>query len=94
MEKDHRLRIKMLSEEMGLDKNAAHRILTNIWHMRKICAQPVTKHLSVEEKEKGLEICQDLLASLIIEPNFFNNKMNHSCLSMIPRTNCKMRNGA
>jgi len=51
----------MIAEETGLDKNAVHRILTDHWHMRKICAKLVPKKLSVEQKANWLEICQDLL---------------------------------
>ena len=37
--------------------------------MRKICAILVLKNLSVEQKANRLEICQDLLGRLEIEPN-------------------------
>ena len=40
--------------------------------MRKICAKLVPKNLSVEQKANRLEICQDLLGRLEIEPNFLN----------------------
>jgi len=61
----------MIAEETGLNKNAAHRILTEHLHMRKICAKLVPKNLSVEQKANRLEICQDLLGRLEIEPSFF-----------------------
>jgi transposase len=72
MAKDRRLSVRMIAEETGLDKNAVHRILTNVLHMRKICAKLVPKDLSVEGKENRLEICQDLLRRLVIEPNFLD----------------------
>ena len=71
MAKDRRLSIRMIAEETGLDKNAVHRILTDHLHMRKICARLVLKNLSVEQKANQLEICQDLLGRLKIEPNFW-----------------------
>ena len=37
MAKDHRLSVRMIAEETGLDENAVHRILTDHLHMRKIC---------------------------------------------------------
>ena len=40
--------------------------------MRKICAKLVPKNLSVEQKVNRLEICQDLLGRLKIEPNFLH----------------------
>jgi len=40
--------------------------------MRKICAKLVPKNLSVEQKANRMEICQDLLGRLEIEPNFLH----------------------
>jgi len=40
--------------------------------MRKICAKLVPKNLTVEQKTSRLEICQDLLGRLEIEPNFLH----------------------
>jgi len=71
MVKDRRLSVRMTAEETGLDKNAVHRILTDHLYMRKICAKLVPKNLSVEQKVNQLEICQDLLGRLEIEPDFF-----------------------
>ena len=44
MAKDRRLSVRMIAEEMGLDKNLVHRILTDHLHMRKICAKLVQKN--------------------------------------------------
>ena len=55
-----------------MNKNAVHRILTEHLHMRKICAKLVPKNLSVEQRANQLEICQDLLVILEIEPNFLH----------------------
>ena len=84
------------AEETGLNKNAVHTILTEHFYFRKICAKLVPKNLSVEQKGNRLEICQDLLRRLEIEPNFLHKvkqEMNHGCLTMIPRPNRKVRNG-
>jgi hypothetical protein len=40
--------------------------------VRKICAELLPKHLSVEQKPNRLEICQDLLERLEIEQNFLD----------------------
>jgi len=40
--------------------------------MRKICAKLAPKNLSVGQKANRLEICQDLLGRLEIEPNFLH----------------------
>jgi len=73
--KDHRLSVRMIAEETGLDKNAVHRILTDHFHVRKICAKLVPKNLSVEQKVNRLEICQDLLGRLEIEPHFWDEEI-------------------
>jgi hypothetical protein len=44
--KGRRLSVRMIAEEMGMDKNADHRILTDYLHVRKICAKLVPKNLS------------------------------------------------
>jgi len=72
MAEDRRLSVRMIAEETGLDKSEVHRILTDHLQMRKICAKLVPKNLSVEQKANGLEICQDLLGRLKIEPNFLD----------------------
>jgi hypothetical protein len=61
----------LILEEMGLDKNAVHGILTDHLHMRKICAKPLPTNLSMEQKEKRLKICQALLGRLEMKPNFW-----------------------
>jgi len=52
MAKDHRLSVRMIAEEMGLNKNVVPRILTEHTHMAKL----VPKNLSVEQKANRLEI--------------------------------------
>ena len=59
MAKDHRLNVRMIAEEMGLDRNAVHSILTDHLHMRKICAKLVPKNVSVGPKANQFQICQE-----------------------------------
>ena len=96
MAKDRRLSVRMIAEETGLIKNALHRILTDHLHMRKICAKLVPKNFSVEQKANRLEICQDLLGRLEIEPNFLDKVITGDELWVFdydPETKCKVRNG-
>ena len=72
MAKDCRLSVRMIAEETGMNKNAVHKILTEHLHVRKICAKLVPKNLSVEQRANWLEICQDLLQRLEIEPIFLH----------------------
>ena len=43
--------------------------------MRKICGEVGSKNVSVKKKANRLEICQDLLGRLEIEPHFFLDKV-------------------
>jgi len=72
MAKDRRLSVRMIAEKTGLDKSAVLRILRDHLHKRKICAKLVPKNLSVEQIANRLEICQDLLGRLEIEPRFLD----------------------
>jgi len=63
----------MIAEEWVLHKNSVHSILTEHLHMRKIYAKLVPKNLPVEQKANRLEICEDLLGRLEIEPDFWIN---------------------
>ena len=72
MAKDCRFYVRMIAELTGLDENAVHRILTDQLQMRKICAKLVPKKLSVEQKANQVEVCQDLLGRLKIEPDFMD----------------------
>ena len=66
----------------GLNKNAAHRILTEDLHLRKICEKLVTKNLSVEQKRtrwKFVRICwKDLKLS-----KFFAQSNNRRWIMVI-----------
>jgi hypothetical protein len=70
MAKDRRLSVRMIAEELALDRNAVHRFPTDHLHVQKSCAKLVSKDLSVEKNANRLEICQYLLERLEIEPNF------------------------
>jgi ABC-type histidine transport system ATPase subunit len=80
MAKGRRLSV-MIAEEMSLCTNAVHRILTDHLHMRKICAKLVPKNLFAEQKSNRLEICQDLLGRLEIEPDYFHFEILTYCKS-------------
>ena len=72
MAKDRQLSVRVIAEETGSNKNAVHTIIREHLLMRKICAKLVPKNLSVEQKANRLDICQDLLGRLGIEPIFLH----------------------
>lgn len=55
----------------NLNKIAVHRILTDLCSCKNFI-QNVPKHLSVEQKENRLEICQYLPETIRFWPDFLN----------------------
>ena len=45
---DHRLTIRMMSDQLNLSSFTVHQILTEDLHMRKVCAKMVPKNLTTE----------------------------------------------
>ena len=72
LEKDRRLTVRMIADEVGISKESAHRILIEVLGMRKICAKMVPRNLCGEQKENRLLICQELLDRLKRQPNFMD----------------------
>ena len=46
LDRDRRLNVRLIAEEVGLPKTDVHRIITEDVHMRKICEKLVPKNLS------------------------------------------------
>ena len=46
LDRDRRLNVRLIAEEVGLAKTDVHRIITEDLYMRKICAKLVPKNLS------------------------------------------------
>jgi len=46
LDRDRRLNVRLIAEDIGLPKTDVHRIITEDLHMRKICAKLVPKNLS------------------------------------------------
>jgi len=46
LDRDRRLNVRLIAEDVGLPKTDVHRIITEDLHMRKICAKLVPKNLS------------------------------------------------
>ena len=51
LDRDGRLSVRLIAEDVGLPKTDVRRIITEDLHMRKICAKLVPKNLSDEQKE-------------------------------------------
>ena len=71
--KDRRLTIRMMAEELEMSKESVRTILVENLGMKKICARMVPKLLSDEQKLRRMEVCEEILQQLGINPNFLPN---------------------
>jgi len=70
VDRDRRLSVRLIAEEVGLPKTGIHRIITEDQHMRKICVKLVPKNLSDEQKDSRVLVSRELLDRVTSEPNF------------------------
>jgi hypothetical protein len=70
---DRRLTVRFVANELNMNKNAVHQILTDHLDMRKVCAKMVPKNLTDEQKENRQNICQELPDCLETEPDFMDH---------------------
>ena len=56
-----RLTVRSIAEQVKIDRDTIRKILTEDLDMRKVCAKMVPKELTVEQKQRRVTICQDLL---------------------------------
>ena len=66
---DRRLTIRMIAGELGMNSERVWRIITEDLGMRKICATMVPRLLNEGQKERRVQVCQDILEQLETEPN-------------------------
>ncbi|XP_050527794.1 protein GVQW3-like [Daktulosphaira vitifoliae] len=64
---DRRLSIRMIADEVGIDKMTVHNIITNDLGMRKICAKLVPKVLTDEQKERRVAVASEMIDRLQTE---------------------------
>jgi len=70
LDRDRRLSVRLIAEEVGLPKMDVHRIITEDLHMRKICVKLVLKNLSDEQKDNRVLVSWELLDRVTSEPDF------------------------
>jgi hypothetical protein len=51
LNRDNRLTVRMIAEELGLAKTVVHEIVTQELMMRKVCAKLVPKNLSTRQAD-------------------------------------------
>ena len=66
---DRHLTVRMIADELGMNCERVWRIITQDLEMRKICAKIVPRLLNEGQKERRVQVCQDILEQLETEPN-------------------------
>ena len=66
---DRRLTVRMIADELEINRDSVWKIITEDLGMRKICAKMVPKLLDDDQKERRVEVCQDILEHLQTEPD-------------------------
>ena len=65
---DRRLTVRMIAEEVGIDRQTVWEIITEELSMRKICAKMVPKLLSDDQKARRMQVCEDTLQKIENDP--------------------------
>ena len=66
---DRRLTVRMIANELSMNSERVWTIITEELGMRKICTKMVPRLLTDEQKERRVEVCQDILTRLETDPN-------------------------
>ena len=66
---ERRLTVKMIADELGISSERVSRIKTEDLGMRKICAKMIPRLLNEGQKERHVQVCQDILEQLETEAN-------------------------
>ena len=64
---DHRLTVRMIADELEINHDSVWKIITEGLGMRKICVKMAPKLLDDDQKERRVEVCQDILEHLQTE---------------------------
>ena len=66
---DRRLTVRIIANEPGINNERVWRIITEDLGMRKICPKMVPRLLNEGQKERRVQVCEDILEQLETEPN-------------------------
>lgn len=69
---DRRLTIRMISDELYLNRETVRLILTQDLGKRKICSRLVPHFLTTEQMQTRVEACRDLIKTADENPDFLN----------------------
>ena len=66
---DRRLTIRMIADNLDLNRESERNILLHDLGMRKVCAKLVPKILSEDQKKRRIDFCKDMLEKIRDDPN-------------------------
>jgi hypothetical protein len=64
VEKVRKLSVRMMAEELNIDRETVRKILTEDLGMRKVSGKMVSQILSDNQKQRRLDVCSDLSRQL------------------------------
>ena len=67
------LTVRRFADELGFKIGSCNQIFTEKFQMRRVCSKPVPRFLTDDQKEKGVEIGQELLANANGNKKFLKN---------------------
>ena len=70
---DRRLTIRVIANEVGMDKETVRTILVDTLGMRKVCAKMVPRLLTEEQKAQRLNACRDILQQMEADEKLLEN---------------------
>ena len=70
---DRRLTVRMMAEELNINRESVRIILSEELGMRKMCAKMVPKLLSDDQKQHRVRVCEDTLEEIGADPDFLRH---------------------
>ena len=70
---DGRLTVRMIAEELSINKDTVWSIITGNLEKRKGCAKMVPKLLSEDQKQQRVTVCQDIIERLEDDPDLLGS---------------------
>jgi len=86
----------MIADEVNVNREAVHRILTEELGMRKICAKMVPRNLTEQQRDARLSVCAELLEQVEADPELWSELSQVTTVgfsNMIQTPNAKVWNG-
>jgi predicted DNA-binding protein YlxM (UPF0122 family) len=87
---DRRLTIRMIADELNINKSAVHQIVTHDLNTGKVCAKMISKNLNDDQNARRKELSAEMLERLETEPGFLNRVVtgDESCRRVFAQVRC------